>query len=389
MLIRKVIILILATTLTGQAQFSKSLEISSSYDDNLFRSPEADDDVLTDILLNLSYIPEESDLNFKYSGNFFLYQDNNVRNFSLHEIGFNYAVPFAGDSHNLYLGADYTLRVNGDDYNYYDYNQFYAYANIRLDLGALFLTTGYNYRYRSYANLPDLTNEQHYIFAQINKSFETRTTFIIETDLGYKSFAGERTYSSTMMSGGGGRGRGSHSSSTTMSTATSSSTIPSLSQAVLLARVSQSLHEKVGIYLQYRQQFSLTDETNYINADGYYQDEEIFDDPFSYESQGYSSQLTWILPWSMQVRLGGALVSKDYVSEQAFISELDTVAAGGIRQDDRNSFYLNISKILFLNKSWLESLHFNIQYNYIRSESNSYWYNYRNNIIGGSIQWNF
>ena len=58
MLIRKVIILILATTLTGQAQFSKSLEISSSYDDNLFRSPEADDDVLTDILLNLSYIPE-------------------------------------------------------------------------------------------------------------------------------------------------------------------------------------------------------------------------------------------------------------------------------------------------------------------------------------------
>jgi len=372
-----------------QAQFSKSLEISSYYDDNLFRSVQAEQDVLTDFMLGLSYQPEKSNIKFNYSGDFFLYQNNDLRDFSVHEIGLSYSLPYSKNSNDmLYFGLDYTLRVNGDDYSYYDYDQLYAFASLHLDLDFMFLTTGYNYRHRSYSNLPELTNDRHYIFTRLNKSFESKTTIILEADLGQKSFSGQEIYSTTTMDDGSGW-RGGRNSSSKMTAVNSEDQQVRLNQAVLLARVSQSLHEKVGLYVQYRRQFSFTNETSYINADGYYQDEELFDDPFSYESEGYASQLTWVLPWTMKMQLAGALVSKDYISERAYISAQDSTGSGAVRNDDRSTLNFNITKTWFIKKPWIESLHFNLHYNYIRSESNSYWYDYRNNIFGAGIQWNF
>ena len=173
------------------------------------------------------------------------------------------------------------------------------------------------------------------------------------------------------------------------STSTTVSEIPSLSQAILLARVTQSLHDKVGIFVQYRRQFSLTDETSFINSDGYYQDEELFDDPFSYESERYSTQLTWILPWTTILKVGGSSISKNYISEQAYISSEDTLGLGGTRTDDRINYNITVSKTFNLNMNWLKSLHLNLDYSYIQSESNSYWYDYKNAVYGGGLQWNF
>jgi len=375
----KIMALVLLLSSLLFAQFNKDIEISSWYDDNLYHSPDPVIDLLTDVGVRLSYWTDNSNMNYYYNGSFFFYNEAALRNFSMHSIGFNYINPFGQDEkHNFYLGAEWTLRLNGDEYNYYDYNQIYAYSNLSFDLDWFFVKSGYNFRYRSYSNLPDLTNYRHYLFLQANKSFATRTTLILEADLGHKSFAGQEYLT------GGGQGHGRYSSSTT-----TISEIPSLSQAVLLARVTQSLHEKVGLYVQYRRQLSLTAETNFVNADGYYQDEELFDDPFSYESKSYSSQLTWMLPWSMKLQVSGAFVSKNYISEQAFTSAEDSVGLGGIRLDDRSNYFVNFTKKFYLNKNWLKSLHFNFNYGYIRNESNSYWYDYKNAVIGGDIQWMF
>ncbi|MCD4693449.1 MAG: hypothetical protein K8R79_11080 [Calditrichales bacterium] len=382
----KIIALVLILSSLLFAQFSKDIEISSWYDDNLYHSPDPVIDLLTDVGLRLSYLPDNSNMNYYYNGSFFIYNEAALRNFSMHGIGFNYIKPFGEDEkHNFYLGAEWTLRLNGDEYNYYDYNQIYAYSNLNFDLDWFFVKSGYNFRYRSYSNLPDLTNYRHYLFLNANKSFPTKTTLIVEADIGYKSFAGQEIFTDTR--GWGGKGQGEMSESTITNTTVSE--IPSLSQSVLLARITQSLHDKVGLYVQYRRQLSLTAETNFVNADGYYQDEELFDDPFSYESKSYSSQLTWMLPWSMKLQVGGAFVSKNYISEQAFISAEDSVGLGGIRLDDRGSCFVNFTKNFYLNKNWLKSLHFNFNYGYIRNESNSYWYDYKNAVIGGGIQWKF
>jgi hypothetical protein len=367
-----------------QAQFTKNLEISSYYDDNLFRSPTPTADLLTNIEMSLNYRPQDSNMNLYYSGSFLLYRDTYDRNFSLHGFGLYYNHPFGDeDRHTLYLGSDGTIRLNGEDYNYYDYTQIYLYSNIRFDLDLLSVKAGYNFRYRNYSNLPDLSNSRHFVFLQANKSFASRTTIIFEADLGYKSFAGENTYST---SSEGGRGQGNMVEESQTTTATE---IPSLSQAIVLTRLAQSLHENLGVFIQYRRQISLTDQTNYINADGYYQDEELFDDPFSYESSSFSSGLTWILPWSMKIQINGSLFSKNYISEQAYITEYDSVGLGGTRIDDQKSIYFNFYKTFYIDKSWLNLLKFNIYYGYIDNDSNSYWYRYKNAIFGGGIQWTF
>jgi hypothetical protein len=381
-LTKKFLVLALLLLGTAQAQLTKSIDITTYYDDNLFRSPQPVTDFLTDFSVGLNYTPEKSDMNYYYGGSWLIYQDNTLRNFSTHSLGFDYSTLFGKkNAHNFYMGADFTLRVNGEEYNYYDYNQLLAYSNVRYDLDGLFIKAGYNFRYRSYSNLPDLTNTRHFVFVQANKSFDTRTTVIVEADLGSKSFGGQELFSGSE----GGRGMGRMSSSHTSSTAQT----PSLNQAVFLTRITQSLHDKVGIYAQYRKQISLTNETSFINADGYYQDEELFDDPFSYESESFSSQLTWVMPWSMKLKIGGALLSKNYISEQAFTSADDTLGLGGIRLDDRANYYVKFTKTINLKKDWVKSLRFNLDYSYIRNESNSYWYDYKNAVIGGGLQWNF
>jgi hypothetical protein len=324
--------------------------------------------------------------NVFYDGKFFVYNNMAVRNFSLHDFGFSNVKALGKDkAHTLYLGAEYTIRSNTDDYKYYQYNQFFAYSSLYLDLDFLFLKSGYNFRYRNYANVPDLSNSRHYFFLQLNKSFKTRTSLIIEADYGYKSFAGQQLFTDTLtVTKGFGRRQ-----NTTIQTTVSSSEIPSLSQAVLLARIAQSLHDRVGVYIQYRKQISLTDETIYQNSDAYYQDEELFDDPFSYESDNYSCQLTWLMPWLMRAKVGGTFSSKTYVSEQAYISETDSGGLGGDRKDDKTYYFVNVTKSFQINKSWLRTLVFELNYNLVKNVSNSYWYNFKNSILGGSIQLKF
>jgi hypothetical protein len=374
------------------AQFIKSIDVSSWYDDNIYRSPEKTAETVTDFSLDLNYQPKNSGFNFGYNGSYLLYHELGSRNFSLNGLGLGYTRSLDDEErYTIYLGANGLMRVNNEEYNYYDYGQIYAYMNMSFSLNWFYLKSGYNYRYRNYSNLSDLTNNRHYGFIQINKSFKTRTTLIMEADLGYKSFSGQE-FTTTYVSGGGGGGNGHgrmSESSTVAYTSTSTKEIPALTHAILLARISQSLHTKVGIYFQYRKQISLTDETNYVNSDNYYQDEEIFDDPFSYESDMYSGQLTWMLPWQMKLQIGSVAANKHYISELAFESVDDTTGLAGIRKDKFQNIYSNFTKTFFINKNWINSLVFNINYGYIRNESNSYWYTYKNAIVSSGIQWTF
>ena len=88
----------------------------------------------------------------------------------------------------------------------------------------------------------------------------------------------------------------------------------------------------------------------------------------------------------MKIQLGGAIITKNYVSEIAYESIDDTTGLAGIRADDQNSYYFNFTKTFPFNKKWINVLQFNLNYNYTRNESNSYWYNYENAVVSGNIR---
>lgn len=384
---------------TGVSQFNPSIQISSYSDNNLYRSPFPDSDLVTDIGINLNYTLPETDWNFFYSPDIVFYQNNPLRDLSIHRLGTAATIPFNDELYYLFIGGSWTSRINKPDYNYYDYNQFYFYGNFRFDFDILFLKTGYNFRYRDYKNYEELSNSRHYLFAQLNKSFETGTSIILETDYGHKAFSGYVTATTIEVgsgggTGGGGRGRGRHENISETETTTTQTILnqiegPRLNQIVLLARVAQSVLPKLGIYVQYRQQFSLDSEAQFENTDFYYHDEELFDDPFSYESKEISSQVTVVLPWTMKLQIGGEWIEKNYISEQAYESVEDTVGINGDRADSRYSGFVTFSKTFQIKKSMMDALRFEFNFNYIQNKSNSFWYDFKNTLVGASLYWQF
>jgi len=374
------------------AQFSSSLEVNSAYDDNVFRSPELTEDVVSDLNVDLGYKFNKTNFRFYYNGNFIFYRNLKERNLSLHRLGANYFFSFGKDNlHTFFIGGSGLTRIDGEEYKEYDYSQLYAYANVRVDIESLFLKAGYNIRYRDYSNIPELNNLRHYIFLQTNKSFESRTTLILEADFGYKAFTSPIIFTTqdSLSTNGGGNGNGPGMSTRPSQSITLTSGIPPMSHLIILARVAQSLFDKMGIYIQYRKQINFSDQVTSLTGNDYYQDEELFDDPFSFESQGISTQLTWIMPWIMRLQIGGSFIDKSYISETAYTSIDDSVASGGLRMDTQSNLFLNFTKTFNFKRSWLNTLMFNFYIGLTNNESNSYWYNYTNRVMGGGIQFRF
>jgi len=366
-------------------QFSSNISINTYTDDNLFRTPDPTQDLLTNVNLSLNYKLVETNTNFYNNINLLTYKNTFERNFLINSAGLNKNIKFGENSTStVNIGGNWTLRVNKTDYNYYNYSQISGYANFQLITNIVLIKGGYSYRWRNYSNLPELSNQLHSAYIQLNKSFPTRTTIIIETGLGNKSFMGQDSFITVNDIG---RGRGQHSAGS-VSTNTISEELRT-SQAHIILRLTQSLRDKAGIYVQYRKQFSLEDETSYRNFDDYYQDDELFDDPFTYESDSYSSQLTLILPKSTKLLFGGSLHSKNYISELAYASAEDTVGINKLRFDDQTNYFIDISKTFHVNKNWVNSIKLNLFYSFTNNESNSYWYNYKNTTFGGGIQWSF
>jgi hypothetical protein len=284
-------------------------------------------------------------------------------------------------AHYVYLGGYFQDRRNTDTYYYYDYQQTYLYANLRFNLNSTFLKMGYNFRYRRYENIMELTNFQNYAYLQLSRTFRTRTTLFMEADLGFKSFYKTTTYTAV----GGGDGRGGHSSVQYVGV---EEQIPNMSHLVVLFRVAQGLHDRVGINLQYRGQFSMNDESR-VNSGSYFEDEELFDDPFSYTSSGLSSKLTVVLPKQMYIQAGGGVTMKDYISEKSYISPEDSTGMGDLRADTQINGFLKLSKTFYLKPGWIDSINPYLNYSYVDNRSNSYWYHYNYHYLVLGLVFNF
>lgn len=368
--------IILFQTLNGQ--FTTDVDISSYYDNNIFLSPTPVSDQASLFSLTMRYQPESKNISYYYNGNILLYRTQNLYNSHTHYTGLDYYTALGKtDRSTLYLGSAYALKFNHADYDYYNFQQLYLYANMRFLFNSIIFKTGYNFRYRDYANYREISNLRHYFFGQFNKSFFTRTTALIEADLGFKQYPNQGAVT-TLLSG---RGRG--------SAQAQYPTGLNYNQLIILARLAQSLHPSMGLYIQFRKQIIPIKSQEMIYTSDYTQIDELFDDPFSYETNEFSSQLTWLLPYRIKLMIQGETAVKTYPSQAAYISAEDVTASGNERKDYRKSVSFTFDKILYLNKNWVKSLQFMLNYRYINNSSNSYWYRYTNEIFQVDISWQF
>jgi hypothetical protein len=362
----------------SSGQLTTQVEMSAYHDNNIFLSPEPVSDLVSLVNLNVRYKPESGNISYFYDGIMSLYRQQQSYNSTTHGGGLDYYKTFGtSDQNTLYLGSEVTLKFNQSTFDIYNYQQFYLYANLRYLFNTFIFKTGYNFRYRNYANYNEISNTRHYLFAHINKSFDSGTSVLVETDLGYKQYPNQGSVYSAAMGRGKGRNQTLYPSGL------------NYTQIILLTRFSQSLHPKIGLNLQYRKQINPVKDQELISTVDYTQNDELFDDPFSYQSNEFSSQLTWMLPFSFKLVTYGIYAAKSYHNQTAYTSSVDEIGEGDDRIDYRQSVSVALYKNFTINNNWLKSVQFMVNYRYINNDSNSYWYRYANGIYYFDVSWRF
>jgi len=158
------------------------------------------------------------------------------------------------------------------------------------------------------------------------------------------------------------------------------------SQLRASAVIGQSLGESTGLSLSYLKRFNLDARSRAVvgGTVEFIGEEELFDDPYSFESDEAAVKLTQLLPWEMTFVVSGSIQWKRY-SYPADLAE----PASEQKKDLRYGSSVEVSKLLGGNWLLFSGLELSLAYAYIRNESNAAWYNYRGNDISFSIGTSF
>ncbi|MDX9757653.1 MAG: surface lipoprotein assembly modifier [Bacteroidota bacterium] len=428
----------LAVSSPLQAQWLGTLAIESGYDDNMFRNYSATEATLTDISLMYGFFPNDDNWAVNYSGALSTFAQYPERLYSTHTLGASWAMPYgAEEQHSLTLMGAGNLRLDGADYELYDYTQLIASASLKQRfISDIPILASYRLRYRRYPNFGELSYLEHFASLGSSVFFETRTSIRVQADYGFKNylqtstmivptggsgFAPSSTSGSLTVDGGGnggggngGDGNGGGKGSPGASGGTDGwgggngsgrmgmgdhsgmegsvqylmYEEPSTSQLSAWINIGQGLTESTGLSLRLLQRWNLTDRGRAFvgGAVDFIGEEELFDDPYSYESSEASLILTQILGWGMKARIGGVYAMKTY----AYPASLDyTDLSAPTREDERFGGYLTLEKTL--SGSWLlfNGLTISLNYVYLRNQSNTTYYDYRSNALGLGVSTDF
>lgn len=346
--------LVLAGAPAG-AQWTKSVSVNTVYDNNAFRNYQGLSDYVTQVSAYLARDGGNDTFQsrFFYRGGYYLFADFAQRNFHHHQAGLALAFSLDQRGDLLNAGANAGLRLNRELYSYYDFATVSAFANMKLYLSpATVAQAGYRLRTRWYSNLPEFSNTEHFFFARFTHFFPSRTTLIIETDYGRKIYLQAVSDGSGLSDGGqhdirrhdGGMGHMGggwwNGNSSWLSGKYG------VAQAVALLRLAQSLGSSTGLSVQFLYRGNPAQTARYLagQVSGYSNEDELFDDPYGYESRELRGALTRLLPWGMTLRAGTEAQWKDYVRRPALDLSGQPLSTGENRADRRFAAWIGLSR---------------------------------------------
>jgi hypothetical protein len=403
------------------AQWLGTISIEGGYDDNMFRNYTAAGTASTDVTLMYGFFPDDRNWALNYTGNLTSFARYPERLYSTHSLGASWAMPYGeNEAHSLAFMGIGSFRLDGKEYALYDYSQMQASALVRHRiLDDVPLLASYRLRYRKYPNFGELGYIEHFATVGSMVFFESRTSVRLQAELGFKnylrsvnhnSFPGGTGFTSPSVltvdglqgggwgggnggwGGGGGAGRMDMGDRFGGGMDRSVEYLvyeePSTSQLSTWINLGQGITESTGLSLRYLQRWNLTDRGRAFigGAVDFIGEEELFDDPYSYESSELTLTLTQVLGWGMTLKAGGLYQHKSYgypstldYSDPDVADRLDTRAGG----------WLTITKSL--GGGWLlfDGLDLSLGYVYLRNQSNTSWYDYHSNAISLGISTDF
>lgn len=364
------ILMILTSLAFGQWRSSFSIE--SAYNTNPFRLPQASESWLTNPSFGLQHDWEM--MAFSYQGSFLSFDNIPERNYYWHQIS------LFGESKSWDWGLYLDSKFNGTDYEYLDYSAFNGYLNYTFDFSTVNFVFANQFIYSDYSELTELNNVYFSSGIKAIKSFETRTTFLGGVILNFKKYAETYSYIDTQ-TGMGGRGR-----SGGYYTAYDS---PAISQVQYWVRLAQSLFSSTGLAVQYSAQQKLAGENRFSSdLESYYDESWLFDDPMGYNSSAIGTELTQLFPFGFIVKSAYYYRSKDYISQGIYLDE-ENYSEDFLREDTNRNAWVKVQKPFNLGLWNNSTLTMELNYQWNKNESNSYWYNYDYQIYSAGFSIDF
>ncbi len=406
-----------------RAEWAGNLSIENGYDENAFRSDISKPTYVNRNSLAIGYFPKNDPWAASYNLGLTHFGSYPDRLYSNHNLAFSYDFYFHKDGDakkevNSVLGLFSSMsgRIDKEALEFYDYYQGAVSASLEHYIGeAGSVEAGYKFRYRTYPNFNDMTYFENYLSAGYQTSFPTNTSLFLGADMGLKNYISLSQFdtqpvdtdmtaasgSSVEVRPGHGGDNGKQMKQRQSMGGTGSDIIytpgivykdPFSGRLTLNANIGQSLGKKTGLSLYLGKSFIMSrDGTSLVSGTAdYYGEDELFDDPYSYESSDVSLKLTKILFDKYTVKLTGFYSYKHYLYEIDLLTDdTDVTGSADDRRDDYSGILANVSRSFDTSILVFNGIELTLSYYYINNNSNSPFFNYYGNSVNFSVEAGF
>ncbi|MBN2415305.1 hypothetical protein JXO52_05665 [bacterium] len=380
------------------SQTGVSVSMQTVFDQNAFRNYEQLPDIISqpDVILYHILPNRYGSLNLFYNGSASIFRDYSVRQYYHHSFGLTGSTLFSPVAPRLNYGIQAGRRFNRIEYNYYDYQHLDAHCDAQFDNHESYtFTIGTRFRMREYRYLPEFSNNEWSAHLKAGLYLKTSSTIIVQAQAGYKSFVEEQIDAVAVeemdwSSRGPGRGKGPNAGTSGTESAASDVRVISPGNSVFqLAgsfRLSQSIGSRTGMAIVYRLQRNQAGAGRVLSGQdaGYETNDDLFDDPYSYDLDELSAELTRILPFSARLQFAAAYSEKEYKRP---VYDLTGVLEEGVTRFDEVWMYWGTLQKTIPLRRVLTSITLSLTFMMLDNGSNDPYYRYTNRItsIGLSL----
>jgi len=362
---------------------SFSFSFYQNITDNLFQNSLTESDQLSS--LNFYVDKNFSRFSLFSEGNYSYLFNNPTLSYYMQDAGLDYLHPLNEKSAFYFSlgGRGAFYRSDFSDYNYLAVN-FYTAFKSYISPTSIF-NANYSLEYKNYKS-SIFDSVSHALLISFDKYLQTRTTLKGEMSWGYKSFlhpylsqetSPEDDYPSGYKGKGKGRFSGGGYSPFITKTDSERQEIQVFSLSGLIA---QGLGNKIGLNLTGMKQWTLSGENPFTSIEEFYSVENPSYDRFSWSGYQWGSQLTVLMPWNIQFKIGYTMARKEFPGIESL--NLEGESLGITRKDRRKQIELRTEK----NFSRF-SLYFS--YYYIINHSSDPFFDWAGHFFSAGIEWNF
>ena len=385
--LRFIVLIILLSYGTLNAD-SFSLSLSQNMTSNLFQNRYAEKDQLSD--LSFYFDKNFGMLSFFAEGKYsYLFENSNLA-YYIQDAGIDYIVPLNEKSAFYFslAGRGTFYRSDYADFNYLAANFFAAFKSY-IDQTSI-LKSNYALDYKKYRDsVYDFIS--HSLMISFDKYFQSKTTLKGEADWGYKYFfdpfvaedipVAENPDGSMGPTSTGHKGKGytygrNPYDPLDPSVRTDGQGIQVFSLSGLIA---QGLGNNVGLRFTGMKQWVISGQNPFFFIEEFYMVENPSYDRFSWEGYQIGSQLTFLMPWNIQLKLGYTVSQKEFPGIESL--DLEGNPLGITRKDERKQIDVRVEKN-FARFSVFAS------YFYVDNGSNDLYFDWNGHFFTLGFEWN-